>query len=311
MTRLKTILRALCLLAPLVGATPAWAQPQTTFATAEEAVAALLTSLRAGNPSQIIAVLGPGSEALVESGDRYADAEARKHFIESYQQQHKLTATAPDRMTLEVGNDAWPLPTPIVQAGGRWHFDSAAGAQELVNRRIGRNEIAAIRTALAYVDAQALYRVLSGATGGRATYAQRMVSAPGKRDGLYWPGSPDAPDASPLAQVVADARENGYPGTLSAGKQMPYQGYYFRILKAQGRSAPGGPRNYVVNGRMTDGFGLVAWPATYGASGVMSFVVNQDGTVYQKDLGPETARIAGAMTLFDPDISWARVDITN
>lgn len=289
---------------------PAPVPPQATFSTAEDAVAAFLAALRTGAIPELRAVLGPGSEALVESGDPVADAEGRKQFLEMYTERHALTAAGPDRMVLNVGQDNWPMPIPLVQAEGRWRFDSQAGAQELVDRRIGRNEIAAIRSVLAYVDAQALYKDLIGAArGGRWEYAQRMISQKGKRDGLFWPGSPDAPDASPLAQIIADAREHGYPGSVQAGKQMPYQGYLFRILKAQGMNAPGGARDYVVNGRMTGGFGLVAWPAIYGASGLTTFIVNQDGIIYQQDLGPETGKIAGAMTRFDPDINWARVDI--
>lgn len=327
MTRFTRMIRTVLLVPPLLVGGPAFVsaqtpgpkpaatapaptQPQTTYATPEEALGAFITGLRTGSIPSLLTVLGPGAEALVESGDPVADAEGRTHFLALYQERHALTAATPDRMVLDVGHTNWPMPIPLVRADGRWRFDSQAGAQELVDRRIGRNEIAAIRSALAYVDAQALYKDLIGAArGGRWEYAQRMVSQKGKRDGLYWPGSPDAPDASPLAQIVADAREHGYPGTLQSGKQMPYQGYLFRILKAQGMNAPGGAKDYVVNGRMTGGYGLVAWPAIYGSSGLMTFIVNQDGVVYQRDLGPETRKVAGAMTRFDPDINWARVDI--
>lgn len=312
MSHLTAMLRALCLIVAVLASAPGHAAEQARFATAQDAANALVSALRTGDPARILAVLGPGSETLIESGDQYADAEARRTFLEAYDARHELTASGPDRMVLDVGPDAWPLPIPIVQADGRWHFDSAAGAQELVNRRIGRNELSAIRACLAYVDAQAGYRVLSGAeSGGRWQYAQKLISAKGRRDGLYWPGGVDSADASPLAQVIADAHEEGYPVDFSSGKRMPYHGYMFRILKAQGPNAPGGAKSYVVNGRMTGGFGLIAWPAAYGSSGVMTFVVNQDGVVYQKDLGPDTAKLAAAITRFDPDISWARVDIVN
>jgi hypothetical protein len=196
---------------------------------------------------------------------------------------------------------------PLVQADGRWHFDSQAGAQELVNRRIGRNEIAAIRTCLAYVDAQKAYHAFTG-ENGEAQYARRLVSSPGKYDGLYWPSTEGQPE-SPLAPLMAQAIEEGYPGERVSGKPLPYHGYYFRILTGQGTSTPEGPRNYVSNGRMTNGFALIAWPALYGASGIMSFIVNRDGTVFQKDLGPRAAFIAWKMMLFNPDLSWAKVEV--
>ncbi|MGE0419000.1 MAG: DUF2950 domain-containing protein [Acetobacteraceae bacterium] len=312
MTRLTIVLRTLCLVSVLLAAIPGQAAEQATFASAEDAAKALVTVLRGGDPAQIQAVLGPGSEKLISSGDKYADAEARRKFVEAYQASHKLTEAEPGRMVLDVGADDWPLPIPIVQANGKWRFDSVAGAQELVNRRIGQNELSAIRTCLAYAEAQAGYRVLSGAAnGGNWQYAQKLISTKGRRDGLYWPASVDSADASPLAAVIADAQQAGYPVDFSSGKRMPYHGYFFRILKAQGPNAPGGAKSYMVNGRMTQGYGLIAWPASYGVSGVMTFIVNQDSTVYQKDLGPDTAKIAGAIMQFDPDISWARVDIVN
>jgi hypothetical protein len=292
--------------APLRAAT---APNQASFASADEAAAALVDAAKQGDEKQLLAVLGPGSETLVDSGDRYADAESRQRFVAAYQQQHKLVAAGPDRMVLDVGPNDWPLPIPLVQASGRWHFDSPAGAQELVNRRIGRNEIAAIRTALAYVDAQKAYFALTGKTG-QPVYAQRLVSTQGKRDGLYWPAT-SADESSPLAGLVAQAEEEGYPGATASGKPIPYQGYMFRILTAQGTTAPGGAKDYIVNGRMTGGFALVAWPAAYGSSGIMTFIVNQDGVVFQKDQGPRTEAIAGSMKRFDPDLSWTRVDVVN
>jgi hypothetical protein len=280
---------------------------QATYATAEAAATALIDAVKQGEQNQLLTVLGPGSEKLVNSGDKYAEAESRKRFIALYDQQHKLVAAGPDRMVLDVGPDDWPLPIPIEQVNGRWQFDAAAGAQELVNRRIGRDEIAAIRTALAYVDAQKAYFTLTGKTG-LATYAQHIISTEGKRDGLYWPATSSA-DASPLADLIAQAEDEGYPGEIVSGHRIPYQGYFFRVLTAQGAMAPGGAMNYIVDGNMTGGFALVAWPAIYRSSGVMSFIVNQDGVVFQKDLGPRTQAVATAMQNFDPDLSWARVDI--
>jgi hypothetical protein len=280
-----------------------------TFGTAEEAVAALVDALRDGKREALQAVLGPGSEKLLSSGDKYADAAARQKFLDAYDARHELVPAEAGHMILKVGNDDWPLPIPLVEADERWHFDTQAGAQELVDRRIGRDEIAAIRTSLAYVDAQKAYFALTGDTG-HAEYAQRLVSSAGKHDGLYWPAAEGEPE-SPLAPLMAQAVEEGYPGGRVSGKPVPYQGYFFRILTGQGASAAEGARNYVSRGRMTNGFALIAWPASYGASGIMTFIVDQDGIVFQKDLGPNTAAVAAATKLFDPDLSWARVEVVD
>jgi len=280
-----------------------------TYATADEAVSVLITALRGGKPLALLPLFGPASQTLLASGDRYADASERKRFLDAYDEQHQLRAAEPDRMVLEVGKQDWPLPIPIVEAGGRWHFDATAGAEELVRRRIGRNEIAAIRTSLAYVDAQKAFFAMTGAEG-QAEYAQRLLSSPGKYDGLYWPAAEGQPD-SPLEALVAQARDEGYPVDTGSGQPRPYHGYYYRILTEQGASTPEGARNYTQNGRMTAGFGLIAWPASYGASGLMTFMVNQDGVVFQKDLGPRTAQTASAAKLFNPDLSWARVDLVD
>jgi hypothetical protein len=285
--------------------------PAQSYATAEDAVTALVDAVRSDKSKAILAVLGPGSEKLVNSGDKVVDDTARKKFVTAYDEKHQLTAGAPDRMTLIVGNDNWPLPIPLVQSEGRWHFDSAAGAQELVDRRIGRDEIAAIRTALTYVDAQKAYYEIARQVEGTPFYAQLLVSSPGRHDGLYW--VPDeGEDDSPLAPLVAQAQDEGYPGAQASGKPQAYFGYYFRILTGQGPDSPEGAMNYIgADGEMTKGFALIAWPASYGASGIMSFVVNQDGIVFQKDLGPETVSAAARIKLYDPDLSWSRVDVTN
>jgi hypothetical protein len=281
-----------------------------TFATAEDAVAALIAAVGTDTPAALIGVLGPSAEKLVSSGDANADAIARKHFLDNFATKHALVADGPDRMVLQVGADDWPMPLPIVQQDGRWHFDSAEGAQQIIDRRIGRNEIDAIRVSLAYVDAQQDSFARAKAAGGPGEYAQRLVSSAGAEDGLYWQPAEGEPE-SPLAPLVNQAIDEGYPGELVSGHAVPYDGYYFRILKRQGPDAPEGAKNYVVDGRMTGGFALVAWPATYGASGIMTFLVNQDGVVFQKDLGPHTAERIAAMTSFDPDLSWARVDIVD
>ena len=276
------------------------------YDSAEAAVTALVEALRTDQLGKLWSVLGPGSERLLSSGDWHSDAAERKRFIAAYDEKHELVSTAPDRLTLQVGNDDWPLPIPLVQANGRWHFDSRSGAQELVKRRIARNELAAIRTARAYVDAQKVF----SSTHGQGAYAQRLVSSHGKYNGLYWPAAPGAPD-SPLEPLMLQAKEKGYPGARVSGKPMPYQGYYFRILIAQGAKTSEGARNYVSNGRMTGGFGLIGWPASYGASGIMTFIVNQDENVFQKDLGPRTETIAPEIKVFDPDLSWVKVDVVD
>jgi hypothetical protein len=281
------------------------------FATAEDAMTALIDAVRSNKPDAIAAVLGTGSEGLVNSGDKVVDATTRQRFVEAYDEQHKLVSDTPDRTILDVGKDNWPLPIPIVQTDGRWHFDTAAGAQELIDRRIGRDEIAAIRTSLTYVDAQKAFFALAQQVEGTGFYAQRLVSSPGRHDGLYWIPE-DGEDESPLAALVAQAQEEGYPGELSSGKPQPYFGYYFRILTGQGPDSAEGAMNYITSGgEMTKGFALIAWPASYGTSGITTFIVNQDGTVFQKDLGPSTAATVGTIRLFNPDISWARVDVVN
>jgi Protein of unknown function (DUF2950) len=288
---------------------PEAAQP--VFPSAEEAAAALEKSLQSGDVKALEAILGPGSAALVMSGDPVADANARKNFVSAYADRHELVPEGDDKKGLTIGTDGWPFPIPIVRSGSGWHFDAKGGAEELVNRRIGRNELLTIRALLAGVAAEKEYyeRVKSGA--GAGVYAERFLSMPGTQDGLYWEAEGGAP-LSPLGPLIEEARGEGYPGAASPdGKPIPYHGYLFRVLKAQGPNAPGGEKDYVRDGKMTEGFAFVAWPAEFGRSGVMTFIVDQDGVVFQKDLGPDTAKIAGSMTRFDPDLSWTRVDIAD
>ena len=290
----------------LLGAAPAQAAPAaaTGFATADEAVGALIAALTANDTAALRRILGPGSDALVNSGDRFADQRTRETFLAAYGEQHKLVPAGDDRMVLDVGKNDWPLPIPVVKQAAAWHFDTAAGAQEIINRRIGRNEIAAIRVSLFYTDAQKDYFERLG------EYAQRLISTPSKHDGLFWPAA-EGERESPLAPLIDQAIDEGYPGDIVSGKPIPYQGYYFRIFKSQGENAPGGAKDYMAGGKMTGGSALIAWPASYGVSGIMTFLVDQDGIVFQKDLGAQTVALAGAMTRFDPDVSWARVDITD
>ncbi len=298
---------ALLFLLALAAAAPAIPQP-AEYPSAQDAVTALVDAVKSGNTAEMEHVLGPDSSRLVVSGDPVENANERQRFIADYDAKHALVTGPNGEVTLQVGANDWPLPIPIVQGNGGWHFDSKQGAQDIIDRRIGRNEIAAIRTSLAYVDAQKAYFDLYKQYAGVGAYAQLLVSTQGNYDGLYWPEAPGIPD-SPLQPLVSTAVQEGYPGELVAGHPVPYQGYYFRVLKAQGPDAPGGARDYVVHGKMTDGFALLAWPARYGASGIMSFQVGPDGIVFQKDLGPQTAARANAITRFNPDLSWARVDI--
>lgn len=298
---------ALLLLLSLIAAAPVM-PPVTEYASPQDAVTALVDAARSGDTAQMEHVLGPDSSRLVVSGDPVTNTNERQRFVAAYDAKHTLVTGENGQVTLQVGTDDWSLPIPIVHADGGWHFDAKQGAEDIVDRRIGRNEIAAIRTSLAYVDAQKAYFDLHKQYAATGAYAQRLVSTPGNYDGLYWPEAPGIPD-SPLQPLVSAAAQEGYPGELVAGHPVPYQGYYFRILKAQGPDALGGARDYVVHGKMTGGFALLAWPARYGASGIMSFQVGPDGVVFQKDLGPQTTAHANAITRFNPDLSWARVDI--
>ena len=280
------------------------------YATPDDAVAALETALKAGSVPALRDVFGPGSEKLLVSGDPVADDSARRRFLEAFGAMHRLDAPSPDRRTLVVGANEWPLPVPLVQAGGRWHFDSAAGAQDIVDRRIGRNDIDAIRTLLAVADAQKDYFERRRQADGTGDYARHFIASPGQHDGLFWPATDDN-DPSPLAPLGELADQEGYTiEPLQSGK-VPFQGYRFRMLTAQGRSAPGGARSFLTGDRLTGGFAVLAWPAQYGASGIMSFQMGPDGVVYQKDLGPQTAETVARFTRFDPDISWARIDVAD
>jgi hypothetical protein len=283
---------------------------QRGFASPEEAVTAFVAALRDHKEDDLRAILGPEGDRVIDSGDRYADRELHERFVALYDEKHLIELKGPGRAELDVGPNDWPLPIPLVESDGRWTFDVNSGAQTVVDRRIGRNELSAIRTLLACVDAQRDYFDRAKQANGQGFYATRLVSRPGRRDGLYWPVG-EGESESPLGPLIDAARDAGYPGELVGGKPIPYEGYYFRILSKQGPNAYGGAKGYLHSGRMTGGFALIAWPAVFGSSGIMTFIVGSDGDVYQKDLGPETARIAKEMTTFDPDLSWSRVNETN
>ena len=277
------------------------ANAQQSFKTMEEAADALVSAARTGDRKRILTVLGRGGADIVSSGDAIADASARNRVIEAYDAKHLLVMEGTDKAVLIIGQEDWPFPIPLVRKDSTWRFDTAAGREEILYRRIGRNELNAIETCLAYVDAQQEYA--EQGVAGNGVYAQRIASRPGKKDGLYWPAQSSA-DESPLGELAASAAAEGY----RAGQQRaPYHGYYYKILTRQGPNASGGALDYVVRGRMIGGFALVAYPAEYMNSGVMTFLVNHQGNVYEKDLGPNTARIAAGMTAFNPDNTWRRV----
>jgi Protein of unknown function (DUF2950) len=288
----------------LVLAAPA-ASAQQSFQSPDDAAAALAAAAKSGATKDILTVLGPEAAEIVDSGDSVADADTRQRFVDAYLAKHSISMQANKRAILMLGKDDFAFPIPLFQAKTGWEFDTAAGRVEILYRRIGRNELEAIQTALAYVDAQNDYADKDRGAGP-GVYAQRIVSSPGKKDGLYWPTDGDQ---SPLGELAAQASVEGYK--VGGGEPQPYHGYYYRILTRQGPNAPGGEMDYVINGKMIGGFALVAYPAEYGNSGVMTFVVNHAGTVYQKDLGERTEAIAKRMTRFDPDQTWKKVEVSS
>jgi len=281
------------------------APQQKSFPTPEAAATALVEAVKANDTKVLLEILGSDANPLLDSGDPVADEAMRAKFVASYDEAHAIVDGPDDTKVLQTGKDEWPLPIPLVDTAHGWRFDTAAGQDELLNRRIGRNELAAIQTVLAYVDAQREYYATNPLGEKIPPYAQALASSPGKKDGLYWDAA-EGETESPLGGAFASARAEGYrPGE---GKPIPFHGYYFRVLKAQGPNAPGGKYDFVVHGKMIGGFALVAYPAEYGASGVMTFIVSHDGQVYEKDLGPGTAKVAQQMKAFDPDESWRKVD---
>lgn len=276
---------------------------QKTFESLDDAVKALIEGFRADDQKTLLEVLGPKGRAVISSGDKVADKAAYKRFVDSYDRKHRLEGGG-GKVVLYVGDDDYPVPIPLVPDGPRWFWDTDAGDDEILFRRIGRNELSAIQVCLAYVDGQREYYWRSRGTGLQE-YAQRLESTKGKRDGLYWPTLPNE-RPSPLGPLVAEARAAGYTKP-EPGKRMPYYGYLYRMLFAQGPDAPDGAFDYIVRGHMIGGFALVAFPATYAVSGITTFIVNHEGVVYQKDLGPNTAQLANAMKTFNPDKTWKKI----
>jgi hypothetical protein len=277
---------------------------QRVFPTPEAAAAALVEAAKAGDRKALEAIFGPEADVVLKSGDPVDDENDRKWFVAEAAKKTTIEREDEGWAILAVGPDAWPLAIPLHQRQDGWVFDVAEGKEELLDRRVGNNELVAISVARAYVDAQREYAAEDPDGNGAHDYAGRLLSSEGKRDGLYWPAAAGE-TPSPFGPLVAEASDKGYRGPTKAGERVPYEGYYFKVLTAQGSHAPGGAMSYEENGVLTKGFALVAWPATYGASGVKTFVVNQLGIVFEKDLGAQTDTLAPALVAYDPDQSWS------
>jgi hypothetical protein len=302
--RRRTVILALALtLAGTAGASAASRKDGAAFTTPDKAVAAFIAAARANDAASLLRILGPTAQEVIDSGDAVADHEMRERFVARYDSAHKIEREDDRKAVLVIGTEEWPFPIPLVRVGNRWRFDVAAGADEILNRRVGRNELNAIEVCRAYVQAQRDYAAGRVAAHQRPEYAQRFMSSPGTHDGLYWPAKEGEPE-SPVGPMMARARAEGYGTGKAADEGAPYHGYRYAILTRQGPAASGGAKDYVVNGHMVGGFALVAFPAAYGDSGVKTFIVDQDGIVYERDLGPETAKLAAAMTEFDPGPGW-------
>jgi len=279
------------------------AAKQRTFASADEAVRALIDTVKKGDVDGLMSIFGPEAQDVINSSDPATGRRNREVFTVAISEKWHLTGDAANRKTLVIGNEDWPFPVPLVKQGNAWRFDTAAGKEEIIARRIGANEEAAIETSLAYVTAQKRYAQQGHDGKPAGVYAMTFQSDPGKENGLYWPTA-RGQKRSPLGDLVAEAAEEGRAIGGSRVERTPLHGYYFKILTAQGAAAPGGAKPYTVNGQMTEGFALVAWPAEYDVTGVMTFIVNQEGIVRQKDLGKGTEAAVRSMTAYNPDKSW-------
>ena len=280
------------------------AAQQKTFASAEEAVKALVAAAKNNDSKELMAIFGVGSKELIFSGDAVADKQRHERFAKAYDEKNRLVQQGND-MVLVIGNEDWPFPIPVIKKGDGWVFDIARGREEILNRRIGENELYTIQVCRAVVDAQREYAIKDRDKNGLLEYAQKFRSDPGKKNGLYWDSKAGEPQ-SPLGPIVVQARGEGYQGQPSTAPS-PYHGYFYKILTAQGKDAAGGAYSYLVKGKMIGGFAVVAYPAEYENSGVMTFIVNYEGKVFQKDLGKDTASVAKAMKEYNPDSTWTEV----
>lgn len=304
--RLLGVSSLLALTLGLLASPSAGQQPgQKTFASPGEAVEAMNAAAKAGDMDALLQIFGPEGKEVLSSGDAVADKNSRNEVIQRYDEMHRLVLEPDGTVTLYIGADNWPFPIPIVKKDNVWYFDTVAGKKEILYRRIGRNELATIGVCRALVDAQKQYESEPHDGDTAKQYAQKLVSDPGKHNGLYWKATAGETE-SPIGPLVADAVSAGYK--RKEGGPTPFHGYIYKHLTGQGKDAPGGAKDYVVDGKMTGGFGVLAYPAEYRNSGVMTFMVNQDGIVYQKDLGPDTAKIAASITQYNPDQSWQKAE---
>ncbi len=278
--------------------------PQKSFATPEEAARALAAAYQKGDSKAVAETLGDKARRLVFSGDPVIDRHERAWFLSLYQEGHEVAAEGKNRAVLQLGKDGQPYPIPLIKKEARWRFDTSEGHEDLLSRRISKAELTALNLVSAFVDAQREYHQRDHNGSGTPEYAQRFRSTAGRKDGLYWEGESDKAEG-PIAALVEAAAKEGYQPSKE-GAWPVYRGYVYKILTAQGPLASGGAREYIVNGRMTEGFALVAFPVRYGVSGIMTFLVNQDGVIFQKDLGPKTVEAGGQMARFDPDGTWTK-----
>lgn len=303
---MRNLLLPCALLGALAACTTATGPQHRVFASADDGANALIQAVKGGKLDEVLAIFGPDGQALVDSSDPAAARRNQQIFNVAAAERWRLEDQGPSRKMLVIGNEAWPFPIPLVKEQAGWRFDTDAGKEEVLARRIGRNELAAMRISQAYVRAQRLYAQHEHDGRSRGIYARAFQSDPGRQNGLYWPAA-RGQRRSPLGDLLAAAADDAAVRRTASGKPQPFHGYYFKILTAQGVSAPGGARDYVVNGELSGGFALVAWPAQYDTTGVMTFLVNQDGVVREKDLGPETGAAARSLTVYDPDGSWTPV----
>jgi hypothetical protein len=289
-----------CLSAPIFGQEPG----QRTFTSAEDAGREFFAAMQSQSEQAPLRILGPAGKDVLSSGDSMEDSDARVGFVTKYEQMHRFVTEPNGTVTLVVGAENWPFPIPLVNNHGSWYFDTSEGKDEILFRRIGKNELAAMHACHDLVEAQQQY-FARPPDGIPKQFAQKLVSDEGRHNGLYWQGADDEFD-SPINPLIAYARQN-LP-TDQVGQHVPFNGYMFRILSSQGRHAPGGARKYIVDGKMSAGFAFVAYPVEYRSSGVMTLIVDQSGTIYEKDLGPDTTKLAQAMTTYDPDSTWHKVE---
>jgi hypothetical protein len=288
----------------LIFAAPAWAETLKNFPTPDAAIAALVEAVKTDDQAQMRVILGRGGAKLMQTGDAATDRENREAFVKAYAEGSRQQMNGEEQAVVIIGKDDWPLPIPLVKSHQGWHFDAQQGEQEVRNRRVGRNELNAIQVCLAIVDAEREYATRDYDQAGMLAYAPRFVSSPGKHNGLYWQSESDEAQSPIGPLLTAAANESGG----DAKQRVPYHGYYYRILTKQGNNAPGGAYDYVVNGKMLGGFAVIAYPAQYGKSGVMSFIVNHDGKIYEKNLGANTPAAASKIDAYDPDASWKQTE---